>query len=80
VFDMVRGNAINFVSLGYFRECEPSIDPYYVCRGDLPKKITWTTLFNPFYDFSMSFDKVKRTLILFGVILVIVSYLLFSEL
>ena len=77
---MLGGNVHNFVSLGYFRGCEPSIDPYCVYLKDLPRKITWSTCFNPFYDFSIGFDKVKRILILFGVILVIASYLLFSEL
>ena len=50
----------------------------YMPRG-LPRKITWTTFFNHFYDFSMGIDKVKRILNLFGVILVIPSYLVFSN-
>ena len=37
-------------------------------------------LFNPSYDFSMGIEKVKRKRIVFGVIFIIVSYLLFSEL
>ena len=80
VFDMFGGNADNYVSLGYLRGYVLSIDPYYVSVEDLPRKITWTTLFNPSYDFSMGFDKVKRILILFSVILVITSYLVFSKL
>jgi len=37
-----------------------------------------TTFFNHSYDFSMGFDKVKRILIVFSLILVISSCLLFS--
>ena len=62
------------------RGYDPSIDPYHVCLKDLPRKITWTTFFNPSYDFSMIFDKVKRMLNVFGTILVITAYLLFSKL
>jgi len=68
------------VSLGYLRGYDPSIDPYCVSLEDLPRKITWTTFFNPSYDFSMIFDKVKRMLNVFGTILVITAYLLFSKL
>ena len=66
--------------LDCIRGYDPSIDPYYICLGDLPKRIMWTTLFTPSYDFSMVFAKVKRILVLFSVILVIASYLLFSKL
>ena len=47
-------------------------------RG-LPRKITWTTFFNPFYNFSKAIDKVKRILVVFGVVFIIASYLLFFE-
>jgi len=50
-----------------------------VSLGDLPKKIIWTTLFNPSYDFSKAIDRVKRMLNVFGTILVIASYLVFSK-
>ena len=80
VFDVLGGLANNFVSLGYFRECDPSIDPYCVCLEDLLKKITWTIFFNPSYDFSKAISKVKRMLNVFGMILVITPYLLFSKL
>ena len=40
MFDVLGGNANNFVSLGYFRGCDPSIDPHCVWLGELPKKIT----------------------------------------
>ena len=80
MFNMLGGNADNFVSLSCFRGFNVSLDPYYMYLGDLPRKITWTTFFNPSYDFSKAFDKVKRILILFGVILVIPSYLMFSKL
>jgi len=40
----------------------------------------WATFFNPSYDFSNAINKVKRILIVFGKILVITSYFLFSKL
>jgi len=79
-FSLLGRNVVDCVSVGYFRGYDPSIDPYYTCLGDLPKKIMWTTFFNPSDDFSKAFDKVKRILNLFGVILVIASYLVFSKL
>jgi len=80
MFSMLGGNVDDFVSLGCFSRFNTSIDPYCICLGDLPLKITWITFFNLSYDFSMVIDKFNRILILFGVILIIASYLLFSEL
>ena len=80
MFYVLSGNFDNFLSLCCFRGFNASLDPYYMYLEDLPRKITWTTFFNPSYDFSKAFDKVKRILILFGVILVITSYLVFSKL
>ena len=68
----------NFVFLGFLRGYDPSIKPYCVCLGDLPRKVMLTMLFNPSYDFSKIVDKVKEILILFGVNYVIASYLVFS--
>jgi len=79
MFSMLGGNVDDYASLGYFRGYDLSIDPYCLCLGDLPKKITWAIL-NPSYDFSKAIDKVKRMLNVFGTILVITSYLLFSKL
>jgi len=79
-FNVPGGNVDDHASFGYFKAYDPSIDPYYVCLEDLARKIIWSTFFNPFYDFSIKFDKVKRTLVAFGVIFLITSYLLFSEL
>ena len=80
MFSMLGGNVDDYVSLGYFRGYDPSIDPYCVCLEDLSRKITWTTFFNPSYDFSKAIDKVKRILHVFVVVFVIASYLLFSKL
>ena len=77
---MSCGNVDDYLPLGHSRGYDPFFDPYCVCLGDLSRKIMWTTFFNYFYDFSMAIDKVKRILIIFGVILVISSYLLFSDL
>ena len=71
VFGMLGGSVGDYVILGYFREYYPSIDLYYICLEDLPRKVMWTTFFDPPCGFSMGFAKVKRILILFGVIFVI---------
>jgi len=68
MFDMLGGNINNFVSLDCFSGFNASFDPYYIYLEDLPRKITWTTLFNHSYDFSMAIDKVKRIPILFAVV------------
>jgi len=51
-FNVLGGIVDDYVSLCYFRGYDPSIDPYYACLEDLPRKVMWTMLFNPSYDFS----------------------------
>jgi len=80
MFSMLGRSVDDLVSLGYFRGYHPSIDPYCVCLEDLPRNVMWTIFFNPSYNFYKGFAKVKRILIVFGVILVIASYLVFSKL
>jgi len=80
MFSVLGGSFDNYMSLGYFSGYDPCIHPYCVCLGNLPTKIMWTTLFNHSYDFSMAIDKFKGIRILFGMILVIDFYLLFSKL
>jgi len=75
--DVLGGNVHGYVSLAYLRGYDPSIDPYCICLGDLASEIMWTTFFNPFYDFSKTFDKVKRTPILFRVVFIIASYVFY---
>ena len=41
MFNMLGGNLDDYVSLGCFSGYNASLDPYYMCLGDLPKKITW---------------------------------------
>jgi len=79
-FNTFGGDVDDCVSLGCFRGYDPFIGPYCVCLEDLPRKIMWFTFFNPSYDFSEAIDKVKMILVVFGVIFVICSYLLFSKL
>jgi len=79
-FNLLGGNVDDYLPRGYLRGYDPSIDPYYVCLEDLPRKIIWSTFFNPSYDFSKAIDKVKRILVVFGVIFVISSYHVFLEL
>jgi len=57
IFGMLGWNVQDYVFLGYLRGYDPSIDPYYVSPEGLPTKITWTTCCNPFYDYSIGFDK-----------------------
>ena len=71
--DVLGGNVHGYVSLAYLRGYDPSIDPYCIWLGDLAGKIIWTTFFNPSYDFSKAFDKVKRIPILFRVVFIIAS-------
>ena len=77
---MLGGCVDDYVSLSCFRVYAPSVDLYCVCLKDLPRKVTWNTFFNPSCDFSKIFDKVKRVLLVFDVILVTTSYLIFSKL
>jgi len=79
MFSMPGGNVDDYVSLGYFKGYDSSIFPYYVRLEDLPKKVMWTTFFNTSYDFSKDFYEVERILV-FGVTLVISSYLVFFRL
>jgi len=39
VFYMLGGSVDDYVSLGYFRGYDNSIDPYCVCLEDLPRKV-----------------------------------------
>jgi len=80
IFSVLGANVDCYVSLGYTRGYDFSIDSYCVCLENLPRKVMWTTFFNSSYDFFKGFDKVKRILIVFGVILVITFYLPLSKL
>jgi len=80
MFNMLGRNVQDYMSLCYLRGYDSSTDPYCVSLEDLPRKITCTTFFNPFYDFSIAINKVKRISILFGVVFIIASYLIFSVL
>ena len=62
-------------SLGDFRGYNPSLDPYYAHLEDMPSNIEWTTFFDYYFDFSMTFDKFKRELTLFAISLLVFSYL-----
>ena len=62
MFNMLDGNGQHYMSIGYLRGYDPSIDPYCVSLEDLLKKITWATFFNLSYDFSKAINKVKRML------------------
>jgi len=63
VFDVLGGNVNDYVSLGYFRGYDPSIDSYCVCLEDLPRKVMWITFFNPFYDFLWTLIRLRGYLL-----------------
>jgi len=66
--------------LGYIRSHDPSIYPCSLYLEDLPRRVMWTIFFTFSYNFSEALDKIKRILIVFGVIFVIASHPVFSEL
>ena len=80
IFSMLDRNVQDYLSTGYLRGYDPSIDLYCVRLEDLPRKIMSSTFFNPSYDFSKGLEKVKRILVIFRVFFVISSYLLLPEL
>jgi len=59
IINMLGGNANNFVFLGCFSGFNASLDPYYMYLEDLPRKITWTTFFNPSFDFLWPLIKLR---------------------
>ena len=61
-------------SLGDIRGCTPSFDPYCVYLKDMPRKIVWGTFFDHVFNFSIAFDKCKRAMIFFTMILLVFSY------
>jgi len=66
-------------SLCGIRGSHPLFDLYRAYLGDVPKKITWSTFFDPAFDFSMAFDEFKRPLTLFVPSLLVFSYLHHSK-
>ena len=66
MFDMLGGNVSDYVSRSYFRGYDSFIDPYSLHLKNLFREVMWTTFFNTSHDFSNTFDKVKRILIIFG--------------
>jgi len=73
IFSMLNGNIDDYLSFGYLRGYDRFIDSYSLYQEDLPRKAMCTTFFSPSYDFSHTFDKVKRILIVFGVIFIFAS-------
>jgi len=51
------------------------LDPYCAYLEDVPKNIMRRTFFDHVFDFSMAFDKCKRTLTTFASFLFAFSYL-----
>jgi len=52
----------------------PSFDPYCAYLEDMPRKTKSTTFFDHYFDFSITFDKCKRALNFFAMILLMFSY------
>ena len=80
MFGMLDRNVDYYRTLGYLRAYDRCIDSYSSYLEGFPRKIMWSIFFNPSCDFSKTFDKVKRILIVFGVIFFFASYLVFSKL
>jgi len=59
--------------LGGLRAYSLSFDPYCVYLKEMPSKIVWTTFFDYSFNFSMAYDKCKRALTFFAVILIVFS-------
>ena len=49
-------------SLGNFRVCDPSLDPYSLYLGNILVKIMFIIAFDHTKDFSKAFDKFGRAL------------------
>jgi len=74
MLNFLGGNVENFESLGSL--CGyAALNPYCINLGDKPRKIMWNTIFDFSFDFSMTFDLLKRALIFFSLILCMLSYL-----
>ena len=69
-----------FESLGAFKGCDPSLDPYSLYLEDMPGKIIFLVAFNHSTGFSKAFDKFRRALTIISTFLFKCSYLHSSEL
>jgi len=76
MFYMLGRNLDDFMPR-YIRSHDPSIHPCSLYLENLPRKVMWATFFTFSYEFSEALDKIKRILIVFRVIFVIASYLVF---
>jgi len=74
MFNMLGGNVVNFLSLGYFCGYDASFDPYCMYLMDKPRKIMWNTFFAFSFNFSMALTLLKRALAFFVVIIFMFSY------
>ena len=61
-------------SLGDIRGYTSSFDPHCAYLEDVPRKIMWSTFFDHTFDFFKAFDKFKRALTIFVMILLVFSY------
>ena len=61
-------------SLGDIRWHQCSLDPYYAYLEDVLRNIMWNTFFDYAFDFSMAFDKFKKTITMFATSLLVFSY------
>ena len=74
--DAPQGNVSDCIrSLGTFEGYDPPIDPFPDYLVDMPRKIIWTTFFDPSSDFSKAYDTVMRALTLIAVSFSVFSYI-----
>ena len=73
MFHMLGGNNDNFKSLGYLSGYDAALDPCCTYLVDKPRKIMWHTFFDFSFDFSMAFTLIKRVLIFFVMLFLVLS-------
>ena len=66
-------------SLGTFEGYDPPIDPFPDYLVDMPRKILWTTFFDPSSNFSKAYDTIMRTLTITALSFPVFSYVHHSQ-
>ena len=80
LFDVLKAEVFDDIgSLSTFEGYNPSIDPFHDHLVNLPRKILCTTFFDYSFDFSKTYDKLKRALTYINLILLVFSYIHFSK-
>jgi len=70
---VLGGDNDNFESLGYLSGYDATLDACCTNLVDKPRKIMWHTFFDFSFDFSMAFTLIKRVLIFFVMLFLVLS-------